>query len=204
MALLSDSDREAIRGHFGKITDDVRVTLTKSPGKNDTEEILTELAELSPKLKINVVESDSRGIPSSLSIGDTGRVLFLGTPAGYEFSSLLTGIIDSGRTEVSLTPATMKFLDELATDLHIRVFVTPTCPHCPPSVVLAYRMAGYSEKVTAEAIEATEFPELANRYQVQGVPRTVINETFAVEGSQPESYLIEALKKHLEKESGNL
>jgi predicted DsbA family dithiol-disulfide isomerase len=68
-------------------------------------------------------------------------------------------------------------------------------------VVLAYRMAAYSEKVTAEAIEATEFMDLADRYQVQGVPRTVINETFATEGSQPESYLVSALKNHLEKEA---
>jgi len=28
----------------------------------------------------------------------------------------------------------------------------------------------------------------------------VINETFSAEGSQPESYLIEALKRHMEKE----
>lgn len=201
MALLSDSDKEAIRGHFEKITRKVPVTLTRSSGQSDTEDILNELAELSPELVIKVVESDDREMNPSLSIGDTGRILFRGTPAGYEFSSLLTGIIDSGRDETNLTPDTMKFLDQLETNLHIRVFVTPTCPHCPPSVVLAYRMAAYSERVTAEAIEATEFMELANRYQVQGVPRTVINETFAAEGSQPESYLIAALSKHLEKEA---
>ncbi len=67
-------------------------------------------------------------------------------------------------------------------------------------MVLAHRMAAYSPRVTAEAIEANEFQELAEKYQVQGVPRTVINETFAAEGSQPEAYLIEALKEHMKKE----
>jgi predicted DsbA family dithiol-disulfide isomerase len=42
-------------------------------------------------------------------------------------------------------------------------------------------------------VEAVEFPHLANRYQVMGVPRTVINETNAVEGMVPESALVEAL-----------
>ncbi len=200
MALLSDSDREAIKGHFEKITTDVPVTLTRAPGDSDTEDILNELAALSSKLKLTVVETEDSEFLPSLNIGSTGRVFFHGTPAGYEFSSLLTGIIDNGRDEHTLSRETMDFLDGLEENLNIKVFVTPTCPHCPPSVVLAHRMAAYSPRVTAEAIEANEFQELSEKYQVQGVPRTVINETFAAEGSQPESYLIEALKRHMEKE----
>ncbi len=46
MALLSEKDREAISEHFEKLTMDVPVTLTKAPGKSDTEEILKELAVL--------------------------------------------------------------------------------------------------------------------------------------------------------------
>ncbi len=200
MALLSDSDREAIKGHFEKITMDVPVILTRAPGDSDTEEILKELTELTPRLKLTVQESTGGEMVPSLNIGTSGRVFFHGTPAGYEFSSLLTGIIDNGRNEETLTRETMEFLDGLEEDLNIKVFVTPTCPHCPPSVVLAHRMAAYSPRVTAEAIEANEFQELSEKYQVQGVPRTVINDTFAAEGSQPESYLIEALKRHMEKE----
>lgn len=200
MALLSENDREAISEHFEKLTRDVPVTLTKAPGKSDTEEILKELAGLTPRLKLTVTESETPGMTPSLQIGNTGRVTFLGTPAGYEFSSLLTGIIDSGRQGELLSRETMEFLDELQEDLSIKVFVTPSCPHCPPSVVLAHRMAAYSPRVTAEAIEANEFTELAAKYQVQGVPRTVINETFAAEGSQPEAYLIEALRNHMKKE----
>ncbi|MCK5131343.1 MAG: thioredoxin family protein [Candidatus Sabulitectum sp.] len=201
MPLLSDKDRESIRGHFDLMTEDVTVTLTKAPGECETETMLTELSELSSRLTLDIVESkkESTMLPS-LSIGNTGRLLFRGTPSGYEFSSLLTGIIDSGRTGKTLSDETMAFLDDLQEDLHIKVFVTPTCPHCPPSVILAHRMAAYSDRVTAEAIEANEFTDLSMKYQVQGVPRTVINETYAVEGSQPESYLVEGLKKHMKKE----
>ena len=201
MPLLSEEDRTAIKGHFELMTNDVTVTLTKAPGECETETILSELSELSTRLSVDVVESrkDSALLPS-LSIGDTGRLLFRGVPSGYEFSSLLTGIIDCGRSEKTLSEETKSFLDNLQEDLHIRVFVTPTCPHCPPSVVLAHRMAAYSDRVIAEAIEANEFQELSVKYQVQGVPRTVINETFAVEGAQPESYLVEGLKKHMKAE----
>jgi len=40
-------------------------------------------------------------------------------------------------------------------------------------------------------VEVTEFPYLVERYGVQGVPRTVINESSAVEGALPEAMFLE-------------
>lgn len=47
-------------------------------------------------------------------------------------------------------------------------------------------MAVESPKVTADVIEASEFPELIQRYQVRGVPKTMINATVGIEGAVPE------------------
>jgi predicted DsbA family dithiol-disulfide isomerase len=55
-----------------------------------------------------------------------------------------------------------------------------------------------SEWITADTVEATEFPHLANKYQVFGVPRTVINETIHVEGAVPEPILVNELMKVLD------
>jgi predicted DsbA family dithiol-disulfide isomerase len=57
-------------------------------------------------------------------------------------------------------------------------------------VVLANKLALASNLVRADAVEATEFPHLANRYQVYGVPRTVINEVIHIEGAMPEPTLL--------------
>jgi predicted DsbA family dithiol-disulfide isomerase len=46
-------------------------------------------------------------------------------------------------------------------------------------------------------VEVSEFPQLAVKYQVQGVPRTVINETIVQEGAAPEEMLISKLKREL-------
>ena len=37
-----------------------------------------------------------------------------------------------------------------------------------------------------DMVEAIEFPHLSNKYQVHGVPRTVINEDVHLEGAAPE------------------
>lgn len=48
-------------------------------------------------------------------------------------------------------------------------------------------MAVESSRITAEVIEISEFPEMAQRYKVYGVPRVVLNETHAFEGALPEA-----------------
>jgi predicted DsbA family dithiol-disulfide isomerase len=64
-------------------------------------------------------------------------------------------------------------------------------------VVLAHRLAIESDWIRADAVEATEFPHLANKYEVYGVPRTVINETTHIEGAVPEPMLVNELMKAL-------
>ncbi len=63
--------------------------------------------------------------------------------------------------------------------------------------MLAHQLAIESDLVTADMVEATEFPHLANKYQVMGVPRTVINETIHIEGAVPEPMLMQEFAKVL-------
>ena len=58
---------------------------------------------------------------------------------------------------------------------------------------LAQHMAIASERVRAEAIEATEFPELSRRYRVMAVPKVVINDRVEFEGALPEAQFLEAV-----------
>ena len=58
---------------------------------------------------------------------------------------------------------------------------------------LAQQLAVESELITADLVEVTEFPHLAQRYQVRAVPRTVVNETASIEGALPESEFVKAV-----------
>jgi predicted DsbA family dithiol-disulfide isomerase len=50
-----------------------------------------------------------------------------------------------------------------------------------------------SEHVRSECVEATEFPELSQRYQVMAVPKIVINDRVEFEGAIPESDFVNAV-----------
>ena len=54
-------------------------------------------------------------------------------------------------------------------------------------------MAIASERITATAIDATEFPELARAYQVSGVPKIVMNDRVEMLGAYPEPQFLEAV-----------
>jgi predicted DsbA family dithiol-disulfide isomerase len=52
-------------------------------------------------------------------------------------------------------------------------------------------MAFANEHITATAVEATEFPDLARRYRVTGVPKTVVNDEVEILGALPEDAFVE-------------
>jgi len=214
MALLSDDDRKYLQGEFGKMNEPVKLILfTKEDGCascSDTLQLLEETASLSDKIEVvtydltrdsevaatyNVDRAPTVVVHGSKDIG----IRFYGIPSGYEFSTLIEDIVDLGTGTISLAPDTKDALAHIAEPVHIQVFVTPSCPHCPKAVRMAHMMAMESDKVTADMVMANEFPELSSKYNVMAVPKVVINEDTSFEGAIPEddyvSFVAEATSK---------
>jgi alkyl hydroperoxide reductase subunit AhpF len=88
------------------------------------------LAELGDTVSCRV-EEEPEGFPRfpAVSIRPNGRdegVRYDGLPWGYELGSLVGGIVEAGRKEPTLRPASLAALEELDRDLAVDVFVTPT------------------------------------------------------------------------------
>jgi len=174
----------------------------------DTRKLLEEVAELTGKIKMEIYDfvDDKEEvekykidkIPATVVMDEKDYgIRFYGIPGGYEFGSLVEAIKLVSTGETMLSNEGKQFLDGLEKDVHLQVFVTPTCPYCPGAVVLAHHMAYYSPKVTGDMVEASEFPHLSVKYNVMGVPRTVINETEFQEGAAPENMIIDKIKATL-------
>jgi len=108
-----------------------------------TRQILDELPPLSPKITVEevnfVLEKDKAAqygidrVPALALLShdaagearDT-RIRFLGTPAGYEFVSLVQALMLAGGHASSLTPENRARVDAVTTPTTIQVFSTPT------------------------------------------------------------------------------
>lgn len=58
---------------------------------------------------------------------------------------------------------------------------------------LSNRLAIASTKVSATMVAANEFPEMSQRFGVQGVPRIVVNRDGAFVGALPEAQFVESV-----------
>lgn len=220
MALLNANIQKQVRQVFESIQKPVRLLMfTQGEGGalecqmcHDTRQLIEEVASLSDKISLEVYDfvgdakiAEAYGvdkIPAVVIAGEKDYgVRFYGIPSGYEFSSLIEGIVAVGRREPSLSKKTLQEIQKLNKPVHIQVFVTPTCPYCPQAVVLAHNLALASDWIQADMIEASEFPHLANKYQVYGVPRTVINDVIHLEGAYPEEMLLPELMQVLDEQA---
>jgi len=167
----------------------------------ETRQLLEEVKSLSDKIELKVLDfvgdkdqAAAHGvdkIPATVVLGEKDHgIRFFGIPSGYEYTSLVEAIIDVSRGKTELGPKTRESLKSVVKDVRIQVFVTPTCPYCTVAVRLGHQMALESPHVTCEMVEATEFPHLAQKYAVFGVPRTVINETITMDGAVPEEVFL--------------
>ena len=212
MALISAADQQHLRESFAAMTRPVRLLFfTQTLGCEtclQTRQILDELPPLSDRIVVEevnlILEPDRAALygidraPAVVLLGEDeqgeirdSRIRFLGAPGGYEFISLVEAVLLVGGRPSSLSAENLARVAAVEQPLTIRVFTTPTCPHCPRAVTLAHEMAFAGPNVTAIAVEATEFPDLARRYMVTGVPKTVVNETVEILGALPQDDFVQ-------------
>ncbi|MBI5566205.1 MAG: thioredoxin family protein [Chloroflexi bacterium] len=226
MSLLNSELQEQVRQALAAMTGPVKVVLftqgaDNAPGVGALEcdyctearQLIEEVAALSDRIALEVRDLMADAplaahyhidkIPALAILADGPApkdygIRLYGVPAGYEFSTLIEDLLLVSRRETGLSAKTIDELKRLTQPVHIQVYVTPTCPYCPRAVVLAHRLALASDLITADMVEANEFPHLSNKYQVYGVPRTVIDDVLHVEGALPETALVTELLKVLD------
>ena len=59
---------------------------------------------------------------------------------------------------------------------------------------MAHQLAVENEHVIADVIEVESFPEVVERFNVTSVPKTLVNGTVELLGSQTESSLLQAIE----------
>lgn len=216
MPLLREKERGQVRQLFEHLDQPVRIVNFTQPFEctycRETREVLEEVVELSDKITLDVFEFEAGSeeaarygvdkIPATLLLGEEDYgVRFYGIPSGYEFSTLLEDLIMVSRRDSGLSDGSREKLAQLSEPVHLEVFVTPTCPYCPGAVRVAHQMAMESEYVTADMVEATEFPQLSQQYGVRGVPKTVANGRSAAEGALPEPRFVDQVLAALQQRS---
>jgi len=207
LSLLPDDKKEVLRNELKeKMVDPVSIVMFTQEVEcrfcSDTRQLVQEFQTLSDKIKVEVYDFMADGdkakqygiekIPALAIVGkkDYG-VRIYGIPYGYELQTLVEAIVNVSKGTTDLSEKTKSILADVKAPVHIQVFVTLTCPHCPTAAAVAHKLAIESDFVKADVIDSSEFPQLAQKYSVTGVPKIVINEKVEFVGAFSEDLFAE-------------
>lgn len=222
MPLLDDEVRTQVEQVLAPLEHEVELLVYTAgklivPGRDEpgqqeaTLQLLREVAATNDKITVTErpLAGDAEAAAAGITLTPTtvfrrkgeqrNNLRFVGLPSGYEFSTLLETIMMIGGAGPEIEGA-LQQVSEVDADVRLRTFVTPTCPYCPKAVITAFRFALANPRITAEGIEATEFPTLSNGYRISGVPDTIVEgapgsgvKATRVLGAQPEDEFLGAL-----------
>lgn len=222
---INEQDKQEIKKQVGNLLKPTELVLfSQKIGCEyctDTEQLLKELTETLDNLKLVIynplIDVDlankygvNKELPAiTLRTDKDYNFKFLGIPAGYEFTWLLNSIVMVSNNQLPIsqkTVDTLKEVDNMLKNnqavLELWVFVTPTCPYCPIMTINSTAFSIVSDNIKAVNVEVSEFQDYAIKYNIMGVPKTILklvtkdNKVFEedIEGALPENKFVEVIK----------
>ena len=210
MGLIKEAQQEQLKEKFKALDGNVKLIVFTQEFEcrycEETRHLMEDIAALSDKIEVEiydfVADSDEvekykiDKIPATVVEGEKDYgIRFYGIPAGYEFISLTNTIMAVSEGQSDLSEGTKASLKKLKDPVNIQVFITLTCPYCPPAVEMAHKLAQESDLVSSAMVESAEFPHLAQKYGVTSVPKVVVNDDIQFEGALPEKDFVENVMK---------
>ena len=207
MSLIPDDKKELLRNDLKeKMEGPVKIVMFTQEVEcrfcSDTRELAQEMAKLNDKISVEVYDfvadaakAKEYGIDKIPALAIIGKkdygVRIYGLPYGYELQTLIEAVVNVSKGKTDLSDKTKSILAEVKSPVHIQVFVTLTCPHCPVAAAVAHKLAIESDMVKADVIDSSEFPDLAMKYNIMGVPKIIINEKVEFVGAFNEDLFAE-------------
>ena len=210
--LLNDQIASQIKDVLSGMVHPISIILFTKEGSCDTcletKQLLSEVSALTDKIRFiekdiekdlsDVNAFDIKRVPSFVLLDDKGTyqgVKFNGIPAGHEINSFISALLEMSGTGIQFNEQIKEQIQKIDKPVDIKVFVTLSCPHCPGAVQNAHRLVMLNPLIKAEMVEAQTFQDMSMKYQVSGVPKIVINDTFELLGNQPIEAFLQQINK---------
>jgi len=201
-------DASTIEAKFIGLKNDVQLMLftqeSDCPHCNDLKFLVEKLASITSKIKvekynfaINAGMDDIyniKRIPALvLNSGVDYGIRYYCAPTGPELYNFLDDIVLVSRREEMLDGEKKRRLNTLTKQVSLEYFTSPECPFSWPGERTLVKLAMACENVSLDIIDVTEFRQVAEQYNVRGIPMTVINGKKNVYGALTEDDFIEAI-----------
>ena len=192
--MLSDEVKANLKEKFKNLKENVVLCLDldESNLSKDIKELTEEVATLSDKISIKENCNASK-IKPCISIfrgeKDTG-IRYCGLPSQGEFQTLIDAIFLASMGEFDIDKRVLELLKDLDEKVEFKTFVTKTCGWCPLTLKKLYQFALANDNIEVYGIDAYDFQDMAIKYNVAAVPKTVINDKVEFVGLKSDNEIL--------------
>ena len=210
MQFFNEETTKQIKERMSKMDKAVKFILfitEKDPKSNEVmESFLGEMCASSDKLTLekSIVEKEQEkskeygvyAVPCFALVAEEKRkVIYYGVPMGNEFSTFLLDIIDVSTGKPNISGDLVKKIEEIKEPMHLQVFVTDSCPHCPHAAKPAHDIAIINPNVQADVIDAAQFQPIAQAFRITSVPTTIVDKKYALRGAMPLDVMLHKIEE---------
>lgn len=200
--MLDNQIKEQLKQYFAKLEKDVQLILHPGEHEKRTElrDMLQDVAGISDRVAFhapasadappNAVGDDKRegnesfesdGLTFSVHRnGEPTGIRFRGVPGGHEFNSFILAVLQTGGVPVRLDEDVIQMLSGLEGKLHFETVVSLDCHNCPDVVQTLNSLSLVSDAISHDMVDGALYPDIVEKYNVQGVPSVFLNgESFS-------------------------
>ena len=143
-------------------------------------EFCSDLSQLVPKIRVMEEEGDPEEVPA---INIHNRLRYQAIPSGTEVAPFIEALtmLDSDTAQIDETLNDQLANVDLPTSLVI--YVAPQCKFCPEAVRQLLPLTTLNSNIRLTVIDAMQFPQLAEKENIQSVPTLILEDQFRWSGS---------------------
>ncbi len=176
--MLDQNLASQLKTHLENVREPVELVATLDDGKKSAElrELLTEIADMSPKITFRDDGDDAR-TPSFRIIrtGTTIDATFAGIPLGHELTSLVLTLLWVGGHPPKVDDEVIEAIKGLEGEYRFETYMSLSCQNCPDVVQALNLMSVVNPNVNHVAIDGALFQDEVDERKVMAVPTVFLN-----------------------------
>lgn len=175
--VLDNETKAQVQQYLDLMEGDVHITVSAGDDERSHQmvQLLDELAQMSPKIKVERGQLERTPSFSLSRPGEKARIQFAGLPLGEEFSSFLLALLQTSGRPPKEDESVIERIKQIEGEYHFETFVSLSCHNCPVVVQALNMMSVLNPHISHTMIDGAAFKEEAEEKNILGVPTIFLN-----------------------------
>ena len=176
--MLDPALKQQLQSYLQRVTLPIEIvaSLDETEASREMQELLVEVASLSPLISLDYTEHAERKPSFSLNRkGSAMSIRFAGLPMGHEFTSLVLALLQVGGYPPKVDEQVIEQVRNLKGEFRFETFISLSCQNCPEVVQALNLMAVLNPNVSHTMIDGALFQAEVEERQVMAVPTVYMN-----------------------------